>query len=103
MQARPPGSWGKIAGTVTGAATGDPIPGATVTICTLYDKGAGSCGPVTYPVLADSSGFYQWWLASGYNPLQVIASKNGYQPQAKIVKITKGTTTTVNFALTRKS
>ncbi len=100
LQATPPATWGKIAGTVTDAATGQPIPGATVQICTLYDRTSGTCGPVTYTATTDASGYYQWWLAQGYNPLQVIASKNGYQPQARIVKITKGDTTTLNFPLT---
>ena len=37
MDVTPPKSWGKIRGTVTNAATGAPIPGATVDICTMYD------------------------------------------------------------------
>ena len=100
FQARPPASWGELSGTVTDATTGNPVSQAEITICTMYDPGSGSCGPATYSPVADLSGSWQWWLASGYNPLQVIASKNGYLPQTKIVKVARGAATTVDFSLT---
>ena len=99
FQVNPPKAWGKLAGTVTDAATGDPIQGATVQVCTLYDKSTGGCGAVAYTLTTDTNGYYQLWLNQGYNPLQVIAADDSYGSQAKVVKITKGTTTTVNFAL----
>jgi N-acetylneuraminic acid mutarotase len=99
MTVNPPSAWGKVAGTVTDAGTGKPVPGATVQVCTMYDPRTGTCGPVTYTLRTDSSGYYQLWLNHGYNPLQIIAAKDGYQPQEKTVRITQGTTTTVNFAL----
>ena len=99
VHVRPPAAWGKIAGTVTDASTGEPAGGATVEICTMYSAVSGDCGPVTYTLKTDASGQYQLWLNKGYNPLQVIAAKDDYTQQVRIVKITKGTTTTVNFAL----
>ncbi len=99
LQVNPPKTWGKIAGMVTDAATGNPIPGTTVRICTIYVKASGGCGPVTYTLRTDTSGYYQLWLNQGYNPLQVIGAVDGYQSQSKIVKITKGATMTLNFAL----
>jgi hypothetical protein len=54
---------------------------------------------VSFTLKTDKSGYYQLWLDARYSPLQVIAAKDGYQPQVKSVKITKGATTTTNFAL----
>ena len=65
----------------------------------MYDGQTGSCGPVTYTLKTDANGYYQLWLARGYNPLDVIAAKDGYQPKAKIVRITAGGTVTADFAL----
>ena len=99
MNVTPPPSWGKIRGTVTDSANGHPIPGATVQICTMYDGQTGSCGPVTYTLKTDADGSYQLWLARGFNPLDVIAAKDGYQPKARVVRITAGGTVTADFAL----
>jgi hypothetical protein len=99
MQVTPPASWGKIRGTVTDAATGNPIVGATVQICTMYDAPTGNCGPVEYTLKTDADGQYQLWLSKGFNPLQVIAAKDGYQPKTKVVKIVKGGTVTADFPL----
>jgi N-acetylneuraminic acid mutarotase len=102
MNVKPPKSWGELTGTVTSATTGNPVAGATIQICTMYDKSTGSCTPgsVTYTLTTAADGTYQWWLSQGYNPLQVVAAKDGYQSQAKIVKISKGTATPLNFSLT---
>jgi N-acetylneuraminic acid mutarotase len=94
MQVNPPKAWGKITGAVTSAADGSAISGATVQIGTF-----NGTGQVTFTLKTDSSGHYQLWLDARYSPLQIIAAKDGYQPQVKSVKITKGTTTTTNFAL----
>jgi hypothetical protein len=65
----------------------------------MYDGPTGSCGPVTYTLKTDNDGYYQLWLNKGFNPLEVIAAKDGYQPQLKISHVTAGGTTTTNFAL----
>jgi N-acetylneuraminic acid mutarotase len=87
MTVSPPKTWGKIAGTVTGPS--GPMPGAQVQINTPAAH---------YTLRTDASGHYQLWLDAG-NPLQVICSNNGYQPQTKTLKIRKGETTTLDFAL----
>ena len=100
LHVTPPRAWGKLTGTVTDAATGAPLPGATVHICTLYQKSSGNCGPVAYTLTTDTSGSYTLWLNQGYNPLQVVATIDGYQSQAKVVEIHQGAITTLNFPLT---
>jgi hypothetical protein len=65
----------------------------------MYDKTTGACGPVSYTLQTSDTGTYQLWLAKGYNPLQVVASMNGYQAQVARMTITPGATTTRNFAL----
>ncbi|MGH3499421.1 MAG: kelch repeat-containing protein, partial [Nocardioidaceae bacterium] len=99
MHVQPPRSWGKITGTVTDAASGDPIPGTAVQICTMLDRTSGQCGPVTYTLKTDAEGRYQLWLNKGYNPLEIIAAKDGYQPKVTITRLHKGETTVANFAL----
>jgi len=88
-----------VTGTVTDASTGHPIAGVTVQVCTMYSPQTGTCGPVTYTLKTDNSGHYQLWLNQGFNPLQLIAAKDGYQPIAKLARIIKGSTVTVHFAL----
>src|SRR5215467_4741138 len=80
MHANPPATWGKITGTVTDASTGKPIPGTTAQVCTMSSLQTGTCGPVTYTLKTGNSGNYQLWLNQGFNPRQVIAAKDGYQP-----------------------
>ena len=89
MVVKPPATWGKITGTVTGTDA-KPIPGATVQIDTRVSS---------YTLKTDKTGQYALWLDVRNNPLQVIVAKDGYQPQVKTTKIGKGTTTTLNFAL----
>jgi len=101
MHANPPATWGKITGTVTDASTGNPIPGTTVQVCTMYNPQTGTCGPVTYTLKTDNSGNYQLWLNQGFNPLQVIAAKDGYQPIAKLARIIRGSSVTLNFSLNK--
>jgi len=88
MTVKPPKTWGKITGTVTGPS--GPIAGATVQI-------NGKNGHFT--LKTDANGHYQLWLDVNNNPLQVICAKDGFQPQVKTVKIKKGATTVLNFAL----
>ncbi|MFF3514527.1 carboxypeptidase-like regulatory domain-containing protein [Streptomyces sp. NPDC002573] len=78
---------GKVTGVVTGSA--GPLPGAVVQITT---SGAH------YTIITDASGHYQVWT-DARNPLQVICADDGYQSQMTTVRISKGATTTLNFAL----
>ena len=88
MTVNPPKTWGKITGLVSSG--GVPVAGATVQITTWATH---------YTLKTDKNGQYALWLDVRNNPLQVICAKDGYQPQVVTVKITKGTTTTVNFVL----
>jgi hypothetical protein len=90
MTVNPPKTWGKITGSVTSAVDGTPIAGATIQIDTWA---------TSYTLHTDASGNYQLWLDVRNNPLQLIAAKDGYQPQVRTVKIVKGTTTTSSFVL----
>jgi hypothetical protein len=90
MTVNPPKTWGKIAGTVKSAADGKAIPGATVQV----DTWASS-----YTLKTQADGTYQLWLDTRNNPLQLIVAKDGFQPQIATVKITKGATSTTDFAL----
>ncbi|MGW3246102.1 carboxypeptidase regulatory-like domain-containing protein [Streptomyces sp. NPDC001070] len=89
LTVKPPTTWGKIAGTVT-ASGGGPIAGATVQIY-------GSAAHYTLKTAAD--GGYALWLDARNSPLQVIAAKDGYQPLAVTVKVSKGKTTVHDFIL----
>jgi N-acetylneuraminic acid mutarotase len=102
MKVTPPTSWGKVAGIVSDSA-GAPIVGATVAICTMYDTSTGACGPTTFTLKTDATGGYQLWLNKGFNPLEIIAAKDGYIPLLKIARISKGATTTVSFTLAKAS
>jgi N-acetylneuraminic acid mutarotase len=102
MTVTPPATWAKITGTVADTS-GSPISGATVAICTMYSTQTGLCGPETFTLKTDGNGHYQLWLNQGFNPLEIIAAKDGYTPVMKIAKITKGGTTTANFTLTSSS
>jgi hypothetical protein len=90
LTVNPPKTWGKIAGTVTSAADGKPIPGATVQIDTWT---------ASYTLKTKTDGTYQLWLDTRNNPLQLIAAKDGFQPKVATAKITKGGTTTSDFSL----
>jgi N-acetylneuraminic acid mutarotase len=90
MTVKPPKTWGKIAGKVTSAANGAALGGVTVQIDTWA---------TSYTLKTAADGTYQLWLDTRNNPLQLIAAKDGYQPQTKSVKIKKGATTTADFTL----
>jgi hypothetical protein len=90
MTVNPPKTWGKITGTVTSAADGSALAGATVQI---------NSWATSYTLKTDKNGQYALWLDTRNNPLQVIVAKDGYQPQVGTVKITKGATTTASYAL----
>ncbi|MEV5707875.1 kelch repeat-containing protein [Actinoallomurus sp. NPDC052274] len=99
VQADPPKGWGKLAGTVTDASTGKPIAGATVQLCAGYDTETGDCGGATSTLKTDTDGRYQTWLDQANNTLQVIAAKDTYQQQLRIIEIRAGATTTLDFQL----
>ena len=94
LTVNPPRTWGRITGTVTDAANGNPIAGASVVIGTLHGS-----GQVSYPTTTNASGVYQWWLDARYDPLLVSAARDGYQPQARGARVRPGKTTTLNFAM----
>ena len=93
MTVTPPGTWGKITGTVSGVnCNGSTVPlaGATVQIDTWAAH---------YTIRTDATGTYQLWLDRRNNPLTVIVAKDGWQPQTKQVKIKAKATTTVDWRL----
>ncbi|MFF3877346.1 hypothetical protein [Streptomyces sp. NPDC001978] len=74
LTVNPPKSWGKITGTVAGAAcsaASSPLAGATVRI---------NSGKANYTLKTDSSGQYVLWLDTRNNPLTLIAAKDGWAP-----------------------
>ncbi len=93
MTVSPPSTWGKIAGTIAGTAcSADPaaLKGATLQI----DSWAQD-----FSLKTDKGGKYALWLDVRNNPLQLIAAKDGWAPQARTVKIVKLATTTADFNL----
>lgn len=96
----PPASWGELAGTVTDAATGKAIAGATVQLCARYDTQTGDCG-TSYTLRTDTTGHYQLWLDQSESPLQLIVAKDDYQQEIRVVTVKGGHTTTVDVALNR--
>jgi hypothetical protein len=93
MTVKPPNTWGKATGTVTGAGcTGSPVPltGATVEI----DSWASA-----YTLKTDADGRYTLWLDVRNNPLTLIVAKDGWAPQTRTVKIVKLSSTTADFTL----
>ncbi|MFF6957127.1 carboxypeptidase regulatory-like domain-containing protein [Streptomyces sp. NPDC008317] len=88
LTVKPPATWGKITGTVSGG--GSPLAGATVQINTWATH---------YTLKTAPDGTYALWLDVRNNPLQLIVAKDGWQPTVATVKITKGATVTSNFTL----
>jgi hypothetical protein len=99
MTVNPPSTWSEVKGTVTDASTGRPLSGATVQVCANYDTSAGACGSPQYTLTTDASGNYTLWLNRAYNPLQIIAAAQAYQPAVRVADLVKGVPVTVNFAL----
>jgi N-acetylneuraminic acid mutarotase len=93
MNATPPKTWGKIAGTVVGVGCDGkarPLAGATVQL----DSWA-----THYTLKTDANGGYALWLDKRNNPIDAIAAMDGWQPKYKQVKIVAGATTTVDWKL----
>ncbi len=89
MTVKPPKSWGKIMGTVTGPG-GTPLAGVTVQI---------NSWATSYTLKTAADGTYALWLDVRNNPLQLIVAKDGYQPQVKTVKVVKGNSVVTDFSL----
>jgi hypothetical protein len=93
LKVTPPASWGKIAGTVTGATCDDetvPLEGAFVVI-------DGSEYDVT--LVTGPEGGYARWMGISNNRLTLLSSANGYPPESKNARIIKGQTVVHNFEL----
>jgi N-acetylneuraminic acid mutarotase len=93
LTATPPKSWGKITGTVRGAACNGgtaPLAGAVVEV-------DGS--DASYALVTDASGHYGLWLDKRNNPLTLIAAANGWQPQTAGVRIAALQVTTRDLTL----
>lgn len=86
----PPASWGKLTGTVTSAATGKPIAGATVEVDSWVADTTLTTG---------EDGRYELWLDKRNNPLSVIVFKDGYKPATATIKVVKGEVVVTDFAL----
>ncbi|MFD2762951.1 S8 family serine peptidase [Micromonospora eburnea] len=87
LNAAPIGDTGTLAGTVTDAATGAPIAGATVALTGGADR----------QLTTGSDGKYSSLLPAG--DYQVAVSAFAYQSKTVSAKITKDATTTTNVAL----
>ena len=95
MEVTPPKAWGKLAGTVSGRSCPGavaPLAGATLQV----DSWAGS-----WTLATASDGTYAQWFNAGANPLQLIAARDGYAPQTRKVRLTRGATVTADFTLRR--
>ncbi|WP_329363008.1 carboxypeptidase-like regulatory domain-containing protein [Streptomyces sp. NBC_00669] len=93
MDVTPPKSWGEVTGLVSTAqcdGTTTPLPGALVQI----DGAAGS-----WTLATGADGRYALWADRKNNPLTVIATAGGRQPQTAKVKITARGVKTADFAL----
>jgi subtilisin family serine protease len=84
VSAAPRGPVGRVIGTVTDAATGNPIAGVTVSA----ENTSTSTGP---------DGRYSLQLSAGDHT--ITASKYGYLTQSATVTVVEGTATTKDFAL----
>ncbi|MFC7021572.1 S8 family serine peptidase [Promicromonospora thailandica] len=93
LSVTPPASWGKIAGTVTGATCDDetvPLEGAFVVI-------DGSEYDVT--LVTGEDGGYARWMGVSNNRLSLLSSASGYPPESKNARIIKGQTVVHDFEL----
>ncbi|MEV1285872.1 S8 family serine peptidase [Micromonospora sp. NPDC049679] len=93
MNVSPPGSWGKIQGTVTGRTCGgESLPvRATVRVNSLNNSGVG------YTLTARGQGTYGYWVPKGR--YEVIVAKDGWVPQTQRVQISAGLVSTFDFTL----
>ena len=81
MDAKPPATWGKLLGTVTGkpcSGAAAPIPGAIVQV----DSWA-----MSFTFATDTAGKYAYWMDYRNNPLTMIVAKDGWKPQTRTAEI----------------
>ncbi|GAA4693544.1 S8 family serine peptidase [Promicromonospora umidemergens] len=93
LKVTPPASWGKIAGTVTGATCADetvPLEGAFVVV-------DGSEYDVT--LVTGPEGGYARWMGVSNNRLTLLSSANGYPPEMRSARIIRGQTVVHDFEL----
>jgi hypothetical protein len=86
LKANAPASWAEITGTVTDAATGRTLAGATVSL-----SGRGE-SPVT--VTTDRHGVYRVWSEAGRR--RITVTDEGYAKRSKAVSARSGRTATVD-------
>ncbi|MER6102671.1 carboxypeptidase regulatory-like domain-containing protein [Streptomyces sp. NPDC001832] len=94
LTVKPPKTWGKITGTVTGVdctGTSAPLAGAAVQITS---KNAAS-----YTLKTDKNGHYALWLDVRNNPLKLTASKEGWASQTASAEIKPSKATTADLSL----
>ncbi|MFC8616013.1 S8 family serine peptidase [Micromonospora purpureochromogenes] len=87
LNAAPIGDTGTLTGTITDAATGAPIPGATVTLT----------GTASRELTTSTNGTYSSRLPVG--DYQVAVAAFGYKTKAVPATVTEDATTTLNVAL----
>ncbi|MEU5563960.1 S8 family serine peptidase [Micromonospora musae] len=98
-----PPNWATLRGTVTDAGTGQPVAGATVTVCGEHRVAPGDrpgqpgCGPVSYTAVTDAHGRYELRLAKNQK-VQVTVVAPGFGPATTVTTI-RGAKNTVNVAL----
>ncbi|WP_428963380.1 S8 family serine peptidase [Micromonospora fluostatini] len=96
MNVSPPGSWGKLQGTVTGVTCGGATVGVPATVrANLVDSTTG------YTLTADAQGRYVWWLPRGR--YDVIVAKDGWVPQVQRTRVDAGIVHTLDVVLSPAS
>ncbi|WP_406424537.1 carboxypeptidase regulatory-like domain-containing protein [Streptomyces sp. NBC_01589] len=89
LKATAPASWAEISGTVTDAATGKILPGATVAL--------SHAGKHLITVTTNSRGVYDVWLKATAPTITV--TDDGYGKRNKKVSMKRGSLTKADFAL----
>ncbi|MCW3814039.1 S8 family serine peptidase [Micromonospora sp. DR5-3] len=92
MKATPPGTWGKLMGTVTGTncqGVSSPLKDATVQV---------SAKTTSWTFSTDAQGKYAYWLDRKHNPLKIIVAKDGWKPQNRQTTVSS-TPTVEDFVL----
>lgn len=90
VKATAPASWAKVSGTVTDAAKGTPLAGATVSLSQHGER------PVT--VTTDRHGAYDVWFRAGTRTITV--TDEGYGTRSRSVTVRPGGAKTADFILT---
>jgi hypothetical protein len=89
LKASAPTSWAQISGTVSDAATGNPLTGATVVV--------PHAGRHLITTTTDSHGRYDVWLAPA--SVTIGVSDDGYAHTSRNVTVRQGRDTKASFAL----